>query len=270
MTQAKVNLACGGVYVAGDGWINLDYSSNNRNVQRADLLGSLPLADNCASIVYSSHFLEHIPRDQVNRLLLECFRILKPGGILRLVVPDLDNLCRTYLAHRDRGLHEHADFVVLEIFDQCVRRVSGGELARLHKNLQANPQAKSELIAFVRERTGEDLLHPFLPRTRSLGSILRRSPEFVERVWTRAVLQLLPKAFREQNVSLAKVGERHQWLYDEYQLRQVMNAAGFEAIERVDSVSSRFAGFPFYPLDVADDGKPRKGAESLYLEAIKT
>ena len=68
-------------------------------------------------MVYSSHFLEHIPRDQVAPFLQECWRILKPGGVLRIVVPDLENLCRIYLYHRDQGEHDLADFLVLELLD---------------------------------------------------------------------------------------------------------------------------------------------------------
>ena len=157
MTQLKVNLACGGIYVAGDGWINLDYVSSSHAVGQADLLGRLTLLDNTAELVYSSHFLEHIPRDQVPHFLGECWRILQPGGVLRLVVPDLENLCRTYLYHRDQAEHSKADFVVLELLDQCVRRRSGGELGRYYQSLKPNDQADETRIAFVRERTGEDL-----------------------------------------------------------------------------------------------------------------
>ena len=98
---------------------------------------------------------------------------------------------------------------------------------------------------------------------------MRRVRGRAERLWTRSVLQLLPKAFRQQNVSLAGVGERHQWLWDLEQLRAVLQAVGFEAIERCEASISRFAGFPFQPLDLDTDGRPRKGAESMYIEARK-
>ena len=99
----NVNLACGGAFVPNADWLNLDYASNSSAVQRANLLGLLPLADATADLVYSSHFLEHIPREQVAPFLQECWRILKPGCVLRLVVHDLENLCRTYLYHRYQG-----------------------------------------------------------------------------------------------------------------------------------------------------------------------
>ena len=153
----QVNLACGTVFVSGHNWINLDYVSSSPAVQQANLLSRLPIGDNSADLVYSSHFLEHIPHDKVDSFLLECWRILKPGGVLRLVVPELENLCRTYLYHRDQVEHIKADFVVLELLDQCVRRRSGGELGRCYKSLKPNDQTDEARIAFVRERTGEDL-----------------------------------------------------------------------------------------------------------------
>ena len=94
----NVNLACGGAYLIGADWLNLDYVSTSAAVQHANLLGRLPIADDTADLVYSSYFLENIPRDQVAPFVQECWRILKPSGLLSLVVPDLENLFRTYPA----------------------------------------------------------------------------------------------------------------------------------------------------------------------------
>mgnify|MGYP001052758985 CR=1 FL=1 len=55
--QPKINLACGSVFVTGDGWINLDYAASDSAVLCADLLGRLPVEDDNAALVYSSHFL---------------------------------------------------------------------------------------------------------------------------------------------------------------------------------------------------------------------
>ena len=48
----NVNLACGGVYVTDADWFNLDYASSSPAVQRANLLGRLPLEDAAAELVY--------------------------------------------------------------------------------------------------------------------------------------------------------------------------------------------------------------------------
>jgi len=272
MTIRKVNLACGGVYVADNGWVNLDYASFSRDVCQANLLGRLPLPDDSVELVYSSHFLEHIPRDMVTHFLGECLRILHPGGVLRLAVPDLENICRTYLGHRERGEHSQADFAVIELLDQCVRRDPGGELSRYFQALKLNPLVQSEQISFVKERIGQEGMNdssPLITRKGSLASMLRRAPAVAEKLWILFVLRMLPKAFRDQNVSLASIGERHHWLYDAYQLQLLLVAAGFESIELCTATSSRFIGFPFHPLDLDADGRPRKGVETLFIEAQK-
>lgn len=61
----------------------------------------LPVPDNSADVVYASHLLEHLDRDEAQRFLSEAYRVLVPGGIVRLVVPDLEKLVEEYVATRD-------------------------------------------------------------------------------------------------------------------------------------------------------------------------
>lgn len=91
----------------------------------------------------------------------------------------------------------------------------------------------------------------------------------VERAGIRLCLLALPAAFREQNVSLAAVGERHHWLWDFHLLNAALEAVGFIDVQRRSASSSAVADFPFQPLDLDAGGQPRKGAESLYVEARK-
>lgn len=154
----KVNLACGGVFVDSPDWLNLDFAPTSPTVRKANLLGRLPVADGAAALVYSSHFLEHVPRDLVPGFLRECWRVLRPGGVVRLVLPDLENLAREYLAMREAGEHEKADFVVLEMIDHCVRRESGGEFGKVYRRLSGRQGDDVEaMIDYIRARTGEDL-----------------------------------------------------------------------------------------------------------------
>jgi predicted SAM-dependent methyltransferase len=61
----------------------------------------LSYADASVDRVYSSHFLEHVPYPKAQRIVRECFRVLKPGGIFRLVVPDLLHYAREYVRRSD-------------------------------------------------------------------------------------------------------------------------------------------------------------------------
>jgi predicted SAM-dependent methyltransferase len=62
-----------------------------------------PFADGSAGLVYASHCLEHFPRATVPRVLAEWRRVLRPGGILRLSVPDFDRILEIY-EHHDRDI----------------------------------------------------------------------------------------------------------------------------------------------------------------------
>ena len=135
-----VNLACGGSYIETPEWVNLDYSTSSPAVQRANILDPLPFGDGAVDMIYCSHFVEHIPRTRILGFLAECHRILKPGiGIARFVLPDFEEICREYLRQRESGNHIKADFVVIEMLDQCVRVDPGGELGALYKSLQEQP-----------------------------------------------------------------------------------------------------------------------------------
>lgn len=141
--QVKVNLGCG--LAVTQGWINVDASLNalvaswprslhkllyrlsgaNRYYsleQYCDLLGnhvfvhhdlshSLPLKDQTADYVYSSHFLEHLFKPDAEHLLKECLRVLKPGGVVRVCVPDLAYAVALYLRGEKEKMLEDYFFV---------------------------------------------------------------------------------------------------------------------------------------------------------------
>jgi hypothetical protein len=85
--------------------------------------------------------------------------------------------------------------------------------------------------------------------------------------WIDAVFRLLPRAFREQNVSRASVGELHAWMYDAHSLGELLVQAGFSHISQRSATDSSDPHFPTMPLDATADGQARKGQQSLYLEA---
>jgi predicted SAM-dependent methyltransferase len=95
--QTKLHLGCGGNLITG--WGNVDFDGPAHTI-RHDLTKSLPIAAGTIDFIYSEHFIEHIRRDQAVALLAECRRVLRSGGVLRLVTPDLDKLIEEYQAGR--------------------------------------------------------------------------------------------------------------------------------------------------------------------------
>ncbi|HZD90704.1 MAG TPA: methyltransferase domain-containing protein [Pseudolabrys sp.] len=119
----NVNVQYGCGLSCPDGWINFDASPALRAqrlpvigrifrklppafpgaVRYGDIVKGLPVADRSADLVYASHVLEHLAYDDCAAALRNTFRVLKPGGVFRLVVPDLQVRAARYLEKLARG-----------------------------------------------------------------------------------------------------------------------------------------------------------------------
>ena len=90
----KLHLGCGKRFIPGFVHIDaVDYPHVD-HVATIDNLNFLP--DNSVDLIYNCHVLEHFKRKDVVRVLREWFRVIKPGGILRISVPDFAKLCEVY------------------------------------------------------------------------------------------------------------------------------------------------------------------------------
>jgi SAM-dependent methyltransferase len=76
----------------------LQFARASSKLRYGDARHRLPFDDGSVDAIYSSHFLEHVRREDALGFLRECHRVLRTGGVLRLVVPDLRRLARLYLA----------------------------------------------------------------------------------------------------------------------------------------------------------------------------
>ena len=75
-----------------------DFESNwPRNVIRRDLRKGIPLKDNSVDYIYCFHMLEHLSPEDARKLIKEAYRVLKPGGWIRIVVPELKLLATKYV-----------------------------------------------------------------------------------------------------------------------------------------------------------------------------
>lgn len=101
------------------------------NIMVHNLAKGVPFPDNSVDAVYHSHILEHLDRPIGQLFLREVHRVLKPGGIHRIVVPDLERACRDLLDHitvaeaTPAEAARHDDYVGA-IIEQCVRREATG------------------------------------------------------------------------------------------------------------------------------------------------
>ena len=61
-----------------------------------DLRNGVPADSNSLDLVYHSHMLEHLSYQDGIQFIRECFRVLKPGGTMRILVPDLELWINAY------------------------------------------------------------------------------------------------------------------------------------------------------------------------------
>ena len=92
--EPKLQLGCGGNVLPG--WLNSDFYPDNPAVVHLDLTGPFPLPDATFDLVFSEHVIEHLPLAGGLNMLRESFRILKPGGRIRISTPPLATLLAIY------------------------------------------------------------------------------------------------------------------------------------------------------------------------------
>jgi predicted SAM-dependent methyltransferase len=91
-----LNLGCG--RQGRQGWVNVD-SSRLPGVNLVfDCRKRLPFPECSAQGIFTEHFVEHLEyTEEVPYFLSECHRVLSPGGVLRIVVPDAEQYLRAYV-----------------------------------------------------------------------------------------------------------------------------------------------------------------------------
>jgi predicted SAM-dependent methyltransferase len=128
--ELKINIGCG--LSGAPGWCNIDNSPTiplsrlklgrllfrtpawPKDVRRHDVKKGLPFADQSVSCIYSSHTFEHFSWAESLAVAKECFRVLRPGGVLRVAVPDLQLIAREYLRDSDpMASHRFVDRLLL-------------------------------------------------------------------------------------------------------------------------------------------------------------
>lgn len=249
----RLNCGCG--RHAHPDWTNVDFQAQVPGVIEHDLRRGLPFADTSFGCVYSAHLLEHLSRGVGAAFLAECLRVLKPGGVLRLVVPDLESGARRYLDQLERAeagdetAAERYEWCVIELLDQLTRVRSGGEMVAYWS------REPMPAFDFVRQRAGAEL-DGFLREFTAVG-----------RVHAAAAKAHLPED-PDEYARFRQSGELHLWMYDRRSLRLAMEAAGCIQVRRVDAATSGIPDFARFHLDVLPDGSERK-PDSIYFEGVK-
>lgn len=263
-----LNIACDSRYHKN--WVNVDFHSDSALVTRVNILKGLPFDDNSFDIIYSSHFLEHLTKDEGLFFLNETYRILKVNGIIRIVVPDLENICREYLILLEKVLDGsiddiYYDYIIAELIDQCVRNEPGGHLLKVYRNdkIRNNKSIKK----YILNRVGEniDVSLQFRGKKNNCDRIKNK----LLYLYLNTIRLLIPHHLRSQVMINVPIGELHKWMYDRYSLPILLKNANFKDPYICQYNESMIPDFNTYFLDMSPDGFPYKGYSSLYIEANK-
>ncbi len=270
-----VNLACGSSFHPA--WRNFDMMPVSPEVAHLDLRRALPFEDESVDVCYASHVLEHLTCNDARALLVECLRVTKKKGIIRLVVPDLESVARDYVRILEEveggsveARHKY-EWIVIELLDQLVRRDSGGNMGRyLMGHKVSDVQFAVSRIGLEAERlvdNGRGCEKPCKTgQRRRLSYYLRRLRE--EMVVLLAALFLgTAGALAVREGLFRRSGEVHLWMYDRYSLRELLETTGFQNVRWCEATESHIPRFQEYQLDTVN-GRVRK-PDSLFMEAIK-
>jgi len=96
--SVKLNVGCGTDYKKG--WVNIDNNSDN-NIEELDLnwdlRNRLPFDEESVDFIFNEHLLEHLTVKETLTVLKDFMRVLRPGGVLRIAMPDLEKVIDDYL-----------------------------------------------------------------------------------------------------------------------------------------------------------------------------
>jgi SAM-dependent methyltransferase len=94
------------------GWLNTDVQIFRLgHVEFLDATRPFPLPDAAFDYVYSEHQIEHIPLEAGERMLAECFRVLRPGGVVRIATPDLERMAALAEKELDDDQRHYVEYI---------------------------------------------------------------------------------------------------------------------------------------------------------------
>jgi predicted SAM-dependent methyltransferase len=275
-----LNLGCGSRFHPD--WTNLDFNCTGEGVIAHNLTTGIPFPDRSFDVVYHSHVLEHFSKQTADFLIQECRRVLRPQGILRVAVPDLEQIAKTYLQAIEKAIdgetnwEENYNWILLEMYDQTVRNKSGGKmidfLARedvinqdyIIDRCGIEGKAMIEMGRKIHENNLVDKPQTIKQKLKPIYHFLR----FREYRRNAFLKLLLGKEYQSLEIGrFRQGGEIHQWMYDRYSLSKLLEKHGFSKIVRRSATESYIDEWSGFNLDTEADGTVYK-PDSLYMEAI--
>ena len=124
-SSPKLQIGCG--YNLAEGWLNTDLTPSAEEVAKLDAGDEFPFSDNSFDFIYSEHILEHLHFEASCNMISECFRVLKPGGAIRIAIPHADFLVDIYQKPNEPLHKEYVKWAMNQFCRDVVRVVQDEE-----------------------------------------------------------------------------------------------------------------------------------------------
>jgi len=270
-----LNLGCGYKYVKAEEWLNADMMSVGDDVVKCNFLDGIPFESGRFDLVYHSHVLEHFAKADGEKFIAEFFRILKPGGVIRIALPNLEVIAKEYLKNLERassgepGANNDYDWMMLEMYDQTVRNKTGGNMMGYltQDKIPNEPYVFSRIGAGGKKWRQEYKDPANTQRTRKtiFQRIMGRPSLILKGIKQLLIRLILPgKDYHYYKVGQFRFGgEIHQWMYDRYSLGRLLQQVGFRGIIVRTAATSYIENWAGYNLDDTTE------TASLFMEATR-
>lgn len=153
-----LNLGSGSRGVQDAAWLNVDGYQNTNVDFLMDFNRTFPFPDNSFDGIFCEHVLEHFTIADGQRLLRECWRVLHPGGCIRIIVPDGVKIMRAYFDNPEDLIRrrEEYNFCAMETVNSYFRQRYEHQIAYDAELLERQfLRAGFDNVATVSFRNGE-------------------------------------------------------------------------------------------------------------------
>ena len=267
-----------------DEWNNikfatLKYPDKPPFLLHLDVRGPIPYADNTFNVVYCNHVIEHLTPDEGLYHVQELYRVTEPGGICRMVVPDLELSANEYIeclnnvaSNRTEDNIRRYKWAVADLIDQMVRPNSGGEMWKLLASGDVDWEQIKRCNGDVFEEIRTGAYFKKLEEKAATDS----APHTVKRISNDLTTKIKNKFYRYLKTRFGvspkpyveQLNERTMWMYDRYSLPELIKKGGFGGVHLVSYKTSDIHDWQKYDFDRADLGD-HPLEPSVYAEGVK-
>jgi predicted SAM-dependent methyltransferase len=162
-------------------WLNSDLEPVQAGCIFLNALAQFPFSDQAFDYIYSEHMIEHIPYLGGLHMLQECFRVLKPGGKIRIATPDVRRITGLLSPEKNAAMQQYIEWSVTRSLGLYLPEKSPLQARRAewdidHEHiLRQYPDIRRDPACFVVNNFFRSYGHQFLYDETTLSGILREA-----------------------------------------------------------------------------------------------